>query len=239
LRISADLAGLSAQAASVVADRLIAAAAAAGTASLVLSGGNTPRALYAVLASEYRDRIPWQAVHVYWGDERYVAATDPASNYRMARERLLDQVPCPAANVHPMPTHFGSPADAAAEYEATLRARFAGEPPDFDVLLLGVGADGHTASLFPGSHALDERDRWVLAVDAPAEPPSRLTLTLPALLHAKTTCVMAAGTDKAEPLRLALDTPIDPHRWPVSALRRAEGPVIWFCDRDAAAGLDT
>jgi 6-phosphogluconolactonase len=238
LRISPDLARLSAEAAIVVADRLTAAAAATGAATLVLSGGSTPRALYAVLASEYRDRIPWHAMHVYWGDERYVPATDPASNYRMARECLLDQVPCPAANVHAMPTHLASPADAAAEYESTLKARFAGARPEFDVLLLGVGADGHTASLFPGSPALDERDRWVLAVDAPAESPRRLTLTLPALLHAKTICVLAAGADKAEPLHLALDTPIDPHRWPVSALRRAEGPVIWFCDRNAAARLD-
>jgi 6-phosphogluconolactonase len=137
-----------------------------------------------------------------------------------------------------MPTGFASPRDGASDYESTLRSRFTGARPEFDVLLLGIGTDGHTASLFPGSPALDERDRWVLAVEASADPPRRLTLTFPALLHAKTTCVLAAGADKAEPLHLALDTPIDPHRWPVSALRRAEGPVIWFCDRDAAARLD-
>lgn len=239
VRISADVAGLSAEAALVVADRLIAAAGATGAASLVLSGGSTPRALYDVLASGYRDRIPWQAVHVYWGDERYVPPDDPASNYRMARECLLDHVPCPAANVHPMPTGFASPADAAADYESTLRNRFADARLEFDVLLLGIGTDGHTASLFPGAPALDERDRWVLSVEARAEPPRRLTLTLPALLHAKTTCVMAAGGDKAGPLHMALDTPVDPHRWPVSALRHAEGPVIWFCDSAAAARLDT
>jgi 6-phosphogluconolactonase len=239
VRISADLAALSAEAAAAVAEGLIAAAGATGGASLVLSGGSTPRALYEVLASGYRDRIPWQSVHVYWGDERYVPPDDPASNYRMAREYLLDHVPCPDANVHPMPTRFDAPSDAASDYESMLRSRFAGAALDFDVLLLGIGTDGHTASLFPGSRVLDEREHWVIAVEAPAEPPRRLTLTLPALLHAKTTCVLAAGADKAEPLHLALDTPINPDRWPVSALRRAEGPVIWFCDRDAAARLDT
>ncbi len=238
VRISADLPALSADAAAVVADSLVAAAGAAGAASLVLSGGSTPRGLYTVLASRYRDRIPWHAVHVYWGDERYVPASDPASNYRMARESLLDHVPVPAANVHPMATRFVSPADAAADYESALRRQFPGPRPAFDVVLLGVGADGHTASLFPRGQALDERERWVLAVDAPAEPPRRLTLTLPALLDAKTICVLAAGADKAEPLRMALRMPADPGRWPVSALRRAEGRVIWFCDRDAAARLD-
>jgi 6-phosphogluconolactonase len=239
VRISADVAASSAGAALVVADRLIAAVEAAGAASLVLSGGSTPRALYEVLASGYRSRIPWNSVHVYWGDERYVPAGDPASNYRMARECLLDHVPCPAANVHPMPTDRPSAADAARDYESTLRSRFTGGRPQFDVLLLGIGTDGHTSSLFPGSPALDERDRWVLPVEASAAPSRRLTLTFPALLHARMTCVMAAGADKAEPLHLALDTAIDPHRWPVSALRRAEGPVIWFCDEDAAARLDS
>src|SRR5688572_24616891 len=152
----------------------------AGRCSLVLSGGNTPRTFYGLLASEFRDQIPWPHIHIFWGDERYVSPHDPDSNYRLARETLLDHVPCPAANIHPMPTQFASPEDAARDYERTLRNYFGTDWPHFDLLLLGIGKEGHTASLFPGSRALRERTRWVAAVETPANPSLRLTLTLPA-----------------------------------------------------------
>ena len=125
-----------------------------GRCSLVLSGGSTPRTLYGLLASRFREQILWTHVHLFWGDERYVPPGDAHSNYRMARETLLDHVPCPAANVHPMPTHFSDPDAAARDYEETLRIYFSGGRSEFDLLLLGLGPEGHTASLFPGSPAL-------------------------------------------------------------------------------------
>ena len=124
VRVCADVNELSRRAAEAVVRTINDTARATGRCSLVLSGGNTPRTLYGLLASEFRDQIPWARVHVFWGDERYVSPDDPDSNYRMARETLLDHVPCPAGNVHPMPTHFPSPADAARDYERTLRNYF-------------------------------------------------------------------------------------------------------------------
>lgn len=159
-----------------------------GSVSLALSGGNTPRTLYRVLSSQFRDQIPWKHVHVFWGDERCVPLDDPHSNYRMAWETLLDAVPCPPENVHPMQTQLGAPDIAAWDYEKTLRNHFAKDWPRFDLVFLGLGEEGHTASLFPESPALEETRRWVVAVDAPAEPPLRLTLMLPAFTHAAHAC---------------------------------------------------
>jgi 6-phosphogluconolactonase len=157
-----------------------------GTFSLVLSGGSTPRILYRMLSRQFLDQIPWTKVHVFWGDERYVPHDDSQSNYRMARETLPDHVPCPVGNVHPMPTHFSDPDAAARDYEKTLKSYFPENLPGFDLVLLGLGEEGHTASLFPRSPALEETSRWVVAVKAPVEPPLHLTLTLPALAHAPT-----------------------------------------------------
>ena len=138
-------------------------------------------------------QIPWPFIHVFWGDERYVSPHDPDSNYRLARETLSDHVPCPAANIHPMPTQFPSPENAAGDYERTLRNHFGTDWPHFDLLLLGIGKEGHTASLFPGSSALGERTRWVAAVETPADPPLRLTLTLPVLLEPPTSTSLWKG----------------------------------------------
>ena len=163
LRVCADLADLSRRAAEAAVGTINDAVRTAGTCSIVLSGGSTPRTLYSLLASEFRAQIPWAHVQVFWGDERYVPPEDARSNYRMAKETLLDHVPCPPANIHPMPTHFPSAEMAARDYELTLRSHFVGEWPHFDLVLLGIGDDGHTASLFPGSLALAERTRWVVA----------------------------------------------------------------------------
>jgi 6-phosphogluconolactonase len=211
---------------------------AAGICSIVLSGGSTPRALYGLLASEFQAQIPWANVQVFWGDERYVPPEDPRSNYRSAKETLLDHVPCPPANVHPMPTHFPSADVAARDYESTLRNHFGGEWPDFDVVLLGMGDDGHTASLFPGSLALAERTRWVAAVRAPVEPHVRLTLTLPALTRATAIYVLVAGVAKADAVRHVFEGAGDWIKYPAAGLRVAEESVIWWADREAAALID-
>ena len=237
VRLCADVTDLNARAATVIAATISDAVRRHGRCRLALTGGRTPRALYTLLASTYRDQIPWAHVLVYWGDERYVPPDDADSNYGMARETLLNHVPCPAGNIHPMPTSFASPDAAARDYERTLREQFDTAWPQFDLLLLGLGAEGHTASLFPGSPALDETTRWVVAVQAPAAPPVRLTLTLPALVHAASIHVLAAGAEKATALHRALTDPPDPHTCPASAIRSAEGTVTWWVDRAAASQL--
>jgi 6-phosphogluconolactonase len=235
LRVCADLAELSRRAAEAVADTVNDAVRTRGTCSLVLSGGSTPRPLYRLLASQYRAGIPWAHLQVFWGDERYVPPDDARSNYRMAKEALLDDVPCPPANIHPMPTHFPSADAAARDYERTLRHHFAGDSPHFDVVLLGLGDDGHTASLFPGSLALAERTRWVVAAQAPVDPQLRLTLTVPALTSAGVVHVLVAGATKAEPLRQVLGGAGDWIKYPAAGIRRGTGSVTWWADRDAAA----
>jgi 6-phosphogluconolactonase len=205
-----------------------------GRCALVLSGGNTPRTLYALLASTFRDQIPWPSVHIFWGDERYVSPDDRESNYRFAKDTLLDHVPCPARNIHPMPTHFPSPDAAAREYERTLRDYFGTVWPHFDLILLGLGEEGHTASLFPGSPALSERTQWVVAVEAPAIPRLRLTLTLPALTRAANIYVLVAGSNKANALHHVLTDIPDPGSYPAAGIRLTEGALIWWVDREAA-----
>jgi 6-phosphogluconolactonase len=235
LRVCTDVHDLSCRAAEAAVTTINDAVRTAGKCSIVLSGGSTPRTLYRLLASQFRTQIPWAHVQVFWGDERYVPPEDPSSNYRMAKETLLDHVPCPAANIHPMPTHFPSADAAARDYELTLRNHFVEQWPHFDLVLLGIGDDGHTASLFPGSLALAERTRWVVAAQAPVAPQLRLTLTLPALSRAAAVSVLVAGATKAEALRHVLEGAGDWIRYPAAGVRLGTGSVIWWADREAAA----
>ena len=207
LRVYANFAELSRRAAEAVAHTINDAVQTVGTCSIVLAGGNTPRALYRLLASEFRSQVPWGNVQLFWGDERYVPPEDFRSNYRSAKEALLDHVPCPAANIHPMPTHFPSADAAARDYERTLRNHFVEEWPRFDIVLLGLGDDGHTASLFPGALALAERTRWVVAAQAPVEPHVRLTLTLPVVFYSSSPFFSAARRDLRAG-RLGMDVPV-------------------------------
>lgn len=234
VRVAASAEELHLRAAEVVTRAIGDAVHSAGRCSLVLAGGSTPRPLYALLASRFREAIPWDRVHLFWGDERYVAHDHVKSNFRMAKEALLDRVPCPARNVHPMRTDLADPDAAAREYEATLGEFFAGGDPRFDVVLLGLGDDGHMASLFPGSPALDERERWVVAATAPVEPRRRLTLTLPVLARAMQTHFLVTGAGKARVVRRVLTGSADVHRHPAAALARGAVPVTWWLDHDAA-----
>ncbi len=239
VRVCAGMDELGARAAEAAAAVIAEAVRNHGRCSLVLSGGDTPRGLHRALASRFRDVIPWQDVHVFWSDERYVPHEDAQSNYRMARETLLDHVPCPAANVHPMPTSFEDPADAAREHEATLRAFFDGERPRFDLAILGLGEDGHTASLFPGAPELHEQARWVLPVfNESAEPRSRLTLTLPLLRQSARTWFLVAGSQKAAAVRDVLTDRSATPTSPAVVLQRAGERVTWWLDRPAAAQLE-
>ena len=213
------------------------AIAARGRFSVALSGGHTPEKLHTLWANAERFGLhtPWDRVHLFWGDDRYVPHDDPLSNYRMARETLIDHVPIPAANVHPMLADYPEPQRAAESYESELRKFFGAEPPAFDLQLMGLGPEGHTASLFPGSQALEEKKRWVLAVEAPATPPRRLTLTPPVLNSGRNTFFLVSGHDKRE-IMAALRAEKNPEtsQYPAARLRPA-GRVLWFLD-DAAAG---
>lgn len=237
IRVSPDLVTLSRAAAQALAGLVRERTSAGNPFSLVLSGGDTPRALYSLLATEFRERIDWSKVHLFWGDERYVPRTDPRSNYRMVKESLIDRVSLPAGNVHPMPTELARPEESALEYEAFLRTFFHSPPapwPVFDLILLGLGAEGHTASLFPRSPALGEQQRWVAAVRVPAEPPLRLTLTLPALNHASQVFFLAAGSRKARAVRAGTADATSDGSCPAALVRPQDGNLIWWIDQSAA-----
>jgi 6-phosphogluconolactonase len=173
----------------------------AGPVSVCLSGGSTPRRLYQTLAqAPYPDRMPWQRIHWFWGDERFVRPTDARSNYRLFREALLDRVETPAGNVHPIPTDGVTLDAAVTAYERELKHFYGAEAlspdrPLFDVTLLGLGADGHTASLLPGASVLRERSRWVAAVVG-VTPEARITLTYPALESSREVAFLVSGQAK-------------------------------------------
>ena len=208
-----------------------------GRFSIALAGGHTPAKLYQMWAQGGKGgmRTPWERVHLFWGDERYVPHDDPASNYRMTQESLIAHIPIPKENVHPMPTELPSPEKAAEMYEAELRRFFGAGAPAFDLQLLGLGVEGHTASLFPGSAALEEeKERWVAAVEAPAKPPQRLTLTLPVLNQGRNTFFLVVGEDKRK-IIAALRGEASPGPSPYPAARiQPSGPVVWFLDKAAA-----
>ena len=213
------------------------ALAARGRASLVLSGGSTPEPVFRRLAAR-PDALDWPRVHVFWSDERCVPPDDADSNYGLARQTLLDALPIPEAQVHRMACESGGPADAAQRYADTLRAYFDGAEALFDVTLLGLGADGHVASLFPDDDAVDAPNGWVMATEAPPSSPvaPRLTLTLPALNASRLVLFLVAGASKREALRRVL-RPTDPEA-PLPAARvRPVGDLAWYVDR-AALGDD-
>ena len=218
-----------------------------GRFHLALSGGSTPRGLYALLASDrHAARIAWSRVHVFWGDERCVGPQDPASNQRMARETLLDHVPLPGSQVHPI-LGEDDPGAAAAHYEQTLREAFAtplGPPRSapgarFDLVLLGLGDDGHTASLFPGSPALHEAQRWVVATQIEKLSAWRVTLTPLAINAASEVIFLVSGRAKAAILRRVLCGPREPDRLPAQAISPREGELRWLVDDAAASALDS
>ncbi len=208
-----------------------------GSCSLVLSGGNTPRELYGVLGTKYRQLVPWSHVDVFWGDERLVAPADPRRNERMAREMLLRHVQCPESQIHPMATDDMPGHVAARQYEDTMRRYFGKRRPRFDLVLLGLGAEGHTASIFPDSVAVEEQEHWVCAVRVAADPPSRLTLTMPTLSQASNVFFLVSGHDKSQALRDALDERTDPRTCPAAGVKPLDGRVAWFVDAAAAENL--
>jgi 6-phosphogluconolactonase len=218
-----------------VAEWLTAAASAAnGPFRISLSGGSTPKRLYSLLASsEFSSRFPWQRVEWYWGDERVVPYNHPESNYRMVREAMFDKVTVAPEKIHPIPTD-GSPEDAARRYETTLQQAYGAallDPtrPLFDVTLLGLGADGHTASLLPEEPVLQERKRWVVVVSH-GRPEVRITTTYPVIESSRRVAFLVTGREKAAMLHAILGGGSE-----VPAARvRPVGELFWFVDQAAA-----
>jgi 6-phosphogluconolactonase len=211
-----------------------AALAATGDFRVSLSGGSTPKTLFELLASdEFRGRFPWSRASWYWGDERFVPHDHPDSNFRMTREAMLAKAPVPRENIHPVPTD-GSPEDAALRYERTLQQAYGAKTLDparplFDITLLGLGTDGHTASLLPGEPALNERRRWVVAVSH-GRPEVRITMTFPVIESSRRVAFLVAGREKAPIFRTirAGDSDLP------AAQVRPVGELFWFVDRAAA-----
>jgi 6-phosphogluconolactonase len=220
------------------------AVAARGTAFVALSGGSTPKQMGTVLAREpYRSRIPWDRVQIFWGDERWVPPASPDSNAGEAMRGFLNLVPIPPANVHPWETEAETPEQAAAAYDGVLRELF-GEPsgvPRFDLVLLGMGDDGHTASLFPDTAALTVTDRLAAENFVPKLDANRLTLTAPVLNAGRDIVFLVGGPGKADTLEEVLDGPERPTELPAQLIRpsRPDGKLVWLVDQDAAAKLKT
>jgi len=204
---------------------------------VALSGGKTPKQVYELLATDdFQRRVNWSGVHLFFGDERAVPPDHPESNFKMVDAALISKVAIPGENVHRIKGEL-EPEAAAGQYEATLRFAFAGQPwPLFDLVFLGLGEDGHTASLFPGSEALREQVRWVAATRNPETQQERITLTLPVLNHAKHAAFLVVGRNKAQRLSGVLsDT--QSHNLPAQAIRLESGKLEWLVDAGAASLL--
>ncbi|HEX9078185.1 MAG TPA: 6-phosphogluconolactonase [Desulfuromonadaceae bacterium] len=231
--VYSDPEALSLAAAELVAAEAQRAVRERGRFAVALSGGNTPRRMYELLARDpFRKGVPWPKTHIFWGDERCVATDDPRNNARMACETLLDHVSVPPDQVHPMACG-SDPRESAREYETLLRGLFPGALPRFDLILLGLGENGHTASLFPGVPVLEERRRWVAEASPAGEEVQRLTLTLPVINSAACVAFLVSGAAKAPILREVLEGDPDPRRVP-ARLVSPEGRLFWLVDRAAA-----
>lgn len=241
IRVVSDGAALAELAARLFVEAAAASIATRDDFAVALSGGSTPRAMFQRLAqTPLREQVDWSKLHVFWGDERTVPPDSPESNYHMARQALLAHVPVPDDQIHRMQGEL-DPYRAAADYEAVLRQVFQlGQQPRlpvFDLQLLGIGSDGHTASLFPGTPALHERGRLCVANPVPQLQTTRLTLTPPVITASALVLVLAAGAEKAEAVARAIQGEWDFDTTPSQLLRHSEGRVVWLLDPEAAADL--
>ncbi|HET6880536.1 MAG TPA: 6-phosphogluconolactonase [Pirellulales bacterium] len=243
IEVVADREALSQSAAKKFLELSRAAIKARGHFSVALSGGSTPRDFYALLAdpdAEFRGQLAWDKLHFFWGDERHVPPDHADSNYRMAFEAMLSKAPVPQTNIHRIQAELSDAEAAARAYEEELRRFFKvgeGGSPHFDLALMGLGPDGHTASLFPQTAALHERDRWVVANWVQKLHKHRITLTVPALCPSANILFLVAGGDKATALRDVLHGPFHPDQWPAQIFRNCTSPVTWLIDQLAARQL--
>jgi 6-phosphogluconolactonase len=246
VRVLPDVAAVRRAAAEEFAARIEAAVGARGVAFVALSGGSTPRGLNMLMADEaepFRARVPWARLNVFWGDERTVGPDHTDSNYRMAYDTLLGRVPIPPAHIHRIAGEDPDPSQAAERYARELREVFAAHGrleagwPRFDLVILGMGPDGHTASLFPGTDAVHETDRAVVAPWVPKLHAHRITMTPPVLNRADGVLFLVTGSDKAEALAAVLEGPYQPDVYPSQIVRPTATPAIFLVDHAAAARL--
>ena len=203
-----------------------------GLFTVALSGGSTPKILYTLLASEsFRDRVPWAETHFFWSDERHVAPDHPDSNYHMANEAMLAHVPVPETNIHRIHGENRDAAEAARDYERTLIDVTHSTLPRLDLILLGLGTDGHTASIFPGSEALHETTHLVAAPWVEKLNTYRITMTLPLLNNTAAVLFLVSGADKAEIVRAVLE---GPRKYPAQYVSPTNGQLLWLLDKEAA-----
>ncbi len=217
------------------------AIAARDSCTIALAGGSTPKGLYAILAAPpFRDQLDWTRIRFFWGDERHVPPDHADSNYRMAHETFLRHLPISPAQVHRVPSELPDAQAAADQYEATLREQFETAEPDvprFDLILLGMGPDGHTASLFPGSRAVHETSRLVAAPWVEKFQASRITVTPVLLNHARQVTFLICGTAKAETLHAVLEGPFQPDALPAQIIGPQAGKLTWLVDQEAGGAL--
>jgi 6-phosphogluconolactonase len=235
LKICKDLDELSRSGAQILVQAAQSAVKARGSFSLVLSGGNTPRRLYEILAGPpYRDEMPWRKTHIFWGDERCVPAEDERNNAHMARQVLLERVPIPDEQIHPIASSL-PPSKAAEAYQNTLKVYFNGNPARFDFVLLGLGENGHTASLFPETGVLDEKYDWACEVYVPSLQMWRVTLTAPLLNQARKIVFLVSGASKAQVLDQVIHGARRPEQLPAQLIQPQDGELLWLVDRPAAS----
>ncbi len=236
-----DLEELGQRAAELFVDLAAEAVNSWGRFSVALSGGKTPKALHSRLQSpSLVRRVPWSGVYVFWGDERYVPQDHPDSNYRMARETLLDQVPIPGENIFPVPTQEKDAESAAGRYQETVRRFFEldeGEQPRLDLMVMGMGEDGHTASLFPGTAALEDSNSVVVANPVRKLDSDRVTFTVPAINQAAFVLFLISGASKAPALKEVMESPYRPNLLPSQFVQPVNGRLLFLVDREAAARL--
>jgi 6-phosphogluconolactonase len=238
VRVYGDAEALSRAGAELFAERAMASVAEHGRFVVLLAGGSTPRRAYQLLAeAPLASRVPWPDCHFFWGDERCLPAGHELRNETMVRRALLDHLFVPPSQIHPIRYHQ-EPERAASEYEAELRRFFAGQPPRFDLILLGLGDDGHTASLLPGSAALHEQVHWTAVTRRPEEPFSRVTLTAPLLNQGASTVFLVGGQGKAPVLQSILNGSNDALTLPAQHIRPQHGELLWLVDREAASQLE-
>ena len=222
------------------AQQAIGAVKATGRFTVALSGGSTPKSLYSLLAQKNAG-IPWDKVYFFFGDERHVPPDDAESNYRMARESLLSKVTVDPAKIFRVPSENPDAAAAAAIYEQSLKNIFnlkPGEFPRFDLILLGLGPDAHTASLFPGTKALKEQSRLVVANWVEKFKTDRITFSAPVLNSARVVTFLATGKDKAPAVASVFDPKSDPQQFPAKLVQPLDGKLVWLLDREAAGSLN-
>lgn len=241
VRVVPDADALARAAADLFVEVTTEAVADRGHAYVALSGGTTPRRMGQLLREpEHRDRVPWDRLDLFWGDERWVPESSPESNVGVARRIFLDAVPVPRGAIHPFPTDGDDPAKAAATYERTIRQVVGGDGVlRFDLVLLGMGDDGHTASLFPGTGALHEREALAVANHVPKLDSWRLTLTVPVINAARTVAFLIGGSGKAATLAAVLEGDRQPDQLPSQLIGPVDGRLLWLIDRDAAAELQS